>query len=345
MNLLKKLSCNTFLIILLCTWWLINLVQASFTELANDEAYYWLFSQNLDWGYFDHPPMIALLIYLGSFIGGELGVRFFPILLQPLYLYILWHIIKPAITTQKDAVLYFIICASIPILQLYGMIAVPDAAILFSTSIFLLAYKSFINKSNTLNTLLLGFSMALMAYSKYHGALVVIFTIASNPKILKNYKFYLAGIFTIILFSPHLLWQWEHSFVSFKYHLLGRNSYFKINYLLEYLLSIALIFNPFFLPLYFKAYKEQYNKNLINRALASIIIGFILFFLFSSIRGQIQPQWIIVIVFGLIPFLFYYVKDNIKLKKYVIRIGLFSLVLLITCFLSTTIFSKTNSTS
>ena len=57
-------------------WWLINLLQAAFTELAHDEAYYFMFSQQLDWGYFDHPPMTALLIWLGSFMGGEFGVRF-----------------------------------------------------------------------------------------------------------------------------------------------------------------------------------------------------------------------------------------------------------------------------
>lgn len=70
-------------------WWLINLLQAAFTELAHDEAYYFMFSQQLDWGYFDHPPMTALLIWLGSFMGGEFGVRFFFTILQPLYLWIL----------------------------------------------------------------------------------------------------------------------------------------------------------------------------------------------------------------------------------------------------------------
>jgi dolichol-phosphate mannosyltransferase len=48
-------------------------------ELWNDEAYYWVFSQNLDWGYLDHPPMTALLIKLGTLMFGknEFGVRFF----------------------------------------------------------------------------------------------------------------------------------------------------------------------------------------------------------------------------------------------------------------------------
>ncbi len=43
----------------------ISLFQAGFTELMDDEAYYWVYSRHLDWGYFDHPPMVALLIKMG----------------------------------------------------------------------------------------------------------------------------------------------------------------------------------------------------------------------------------------------------------------------------------------
>jgi hypothetical protein len=37
-------------------WLLLGLMQAGLTELQDDEAYYWVFSRYLDWGYFDHPP-------------------------------------------------------------------------------------------------------------------------------------------------------------------------------------------------------------------------------------------------------------------------------------------------
>lgn len=66
-------------------WWIVNLVQAGCTELADDEAYYHMFAGRLAWGYFDHPPMTALLVHLGGFLGGEIGVRFFFTVLQPIY--------------------------------------------------------------------------------------------------------------------------------------------------------------------------------------------------------------------------------------------------------------------
>jgi len=33
----------------------LNVMQAWLTELDPDEAYYWIYSRQLDWGYFDHP--------------------------------------------------------------------------------------------------------------------------------------------------------------------------------------------------------------------------------------------------------------------------------------------------
>src|SRR5262245_15833853 len=52
-------------------------VVAAITPLAFDEAYYWQWSKNLAWGYYDHPPMIAFMIRAGTELFGDtsLGVR------------------------------------------------------------------------------------------------------------------------------------------------------------------------------------------------------------------------------------------------------------------------------
>ena len=94
-------------------WWVANLVQAGFSELANDEAYYHMFAEHLAWGYFDHPPVTALLVWAGEHLfGGELGVRFFFTVLQPLYLWVLWRLVRPSDATRRDAALYVMIAAA-----------------------------------------------------------------------------------------------------------------------------------------------------------------------------------------------------------------------------------------
>ena len=103
-KLLQSRNPDVRLWLLLGLWWIANLIQAGCTELANDEAYYHMFSRSLAWGYFDHPPMTALLVWLGEHLfGGEFGVRFFFTLLQPLYLFVFWRIIRPSDADRRDA--------------------------------------------------------------------------------------------------------------------------------------------------------------------------------------------------------------------------------------------------
>jgi len=52
---MKQFSKQQIFWIGLLVYFVINILQAAFLELHFDEAYYWLYSRNLDWGYFDHP--------------------------------------------------------------------------------------------------------------------------------------------------------------------------------------------------------------------------------------------------------------------------------------------------
>ena len=63
-------------------WALLSIIQATNTELFDDEAYYWVYSRFIDWGYFDHPPMIAAIVKAGyAIFPNEFGVRLFVLLL------------------------------------------------------------------------------------------------------------------------------------------------------------------------------------------------------------------------------------------------------------------------
>lgn len=72
-----------------------------------------------------------------------------------------------------------------------------------------------------------------------------------------------------------------------------------------------MIFNPFFVPLYVKAWITVKPQSAVARALKFIPVAFIVFFLLSTFRGYVQPQWVIVAVFGLIYTLFTYARRGI----------------------------------
>ena len=316
-----SLGADRLVLLWLGVWWIANLVQAGFTELANDEAYYHMFAERLAWGYFDHPPVTALLVWAGErLFGGELGVRFFFTVLQPLYLWILWRLIRPADAGRRDAALFVVVSAATLMLQLYGFIAVPDGPLMFTTALFLLTFKWF-SEHRRRAWLWMGIAMALMAYSKYHGALVVLFALAANPRQLLRPALYSSGAVALLLLVPHLVWQYEHDWASFAYHLSGRNSVFRPGYVVEFLANVLVVFNPFFVPLYVQAWRKVKPQTPVGRALKLLPVAFIVFFLLSSLRGYVQPQWVIVSCFGLVCVLFAYARRHPRTRRYVMRAG------------------------
>ena len=302
-------------------WWCANLIEAGCTELANDEAYYHMFAQRLAWGYFDHPPVTALLVWLGErLFGGELGVRFFFTVLQPFYLWALWRLVRPADAVRRDATLFVMLSASTLLLQLYGFIAVPDGPLLASSAVFLWTFRNF-SEGRRLAWLWMGAAIALMAYSKYHGALVLLFALAANPRLFARPALYASGAVAAVLLVPHIVWQYHHDWASFIYHLSARNSVFRPGYVVEFLANMLVVFNPFLVPIYVQAWRKTRPQSAVGRALKLLPAAFIGFFLLSSLRGYVQPQWVIVSVFGLIYVAFAYVRRHPRTRRYAMAAG------------------------
>jgi len=63
-NKVDAVSYRKKLLVFLAIVFPVKLFLAFWRELGNDEAYYWLYSQYLQWNYFDHPPMVAVWIRL-----------------------------------------------------------------------------------------------------------------------------------------------------------------------------------------------------------------------------------------------------------------------------------------
>ena len=49
----------------------LKLVFMGLVNVMPEEAYYWNYAQHLDFGYLDHPPMVAWLIWLSTFLFGD----------------------------------------------------------------------------------------------------------------------------------------------------------------------------------------------------------------------------------------------------------------------------------
>ena len=284
---------KTFLLLLLI-WFIVNLVQAIFTEVLSDEAYYGLFGKYLDWGYYDHPPMVALMTRISSLLfNGNLGIRFMTIILQSGTIILIWKIAGFKEPDSRHVVIFFIIAGSISLFSVYGVLTSPDSPLLFFTALFFFAYKKFINDSDWKSVLLLAISMAGLVYSKYQAVLVIGFVILANLRLFKMYRFWLAGIIALVILSPHIYWQISNGFPSFQYHLVDRSEGFRWAFFLEYLPNQMAVFNPFTLGAVLYVMIRYKPADLLERSYYFQIAGFLIFFWLMTFRGHVEPHWTI----------------------------------------------------
>ena len=317
---MNKLKQHKFLlpiaIFLLC---ILNIVQGSTTELLPDEAYYWVYSQYMSWGFFDHPPFVAVWVTISDFLfTDELGVRFFSSISFSLLIYLVWITIDHTLK-KKFTWLFIVLVFSTALLNVYGFITTPDTPLLFFFALFLWSYKEYLTKRNTVSYLLLSLAITGMMYSKYQGILIVLFIFLSNWKLAKDYKIWLVCLGALVLYIPHIHWQYINDFPSVRYHLYERASVatYKFEYTLMHFVNAIAILGFTFIVMYKAFFKGIKSNDLFHKGLNYIISGFFIFFLVASFRGHVQAQWIAPIMLPLILITFnYLVENNTQLKLF-----------------------------
>lgn len=269
-----------------------NAMQAAFTDLLQDEAYYWYYSQQLNWGYFDHPPFVALLAIVSRFFKDELGLRAMSIVLN-LASYVLVFLSLKEQTRRKQQFNFWLILLSLPLINLYGFLTLPDTGILFFTSLFIYGYKAFLDKKPRA-ALLLGLAMAGLMYSKYTGVLLILATIASNLSLIQNRKAWLAVGISLALFAPHLGWLYAHDFITLKFHFSERpnHAYDVVNFTGLYIVNSIALFGLFAYAI-FKALIQAPKQEKFSRGLTFMTAGVLLFFFLSSFEKKSQLQWLL----------------------------------------------------
>src|SRR5262245_46819091 len=197
---------------------LLRLVMAWTTPLAIDEAYYWLWSKHLAGGYYDHPPMVALLIRLGTSIAGdtEFGVRFIFVLLGVPATWAVWR--AAAILWRDEplaaaAALYFNLTMFVAV---GTVLATPDAPLLVASA-FVLYFLAKVHETSC-GAWWLGGLALLSKYTAVFFGLSIALWLALVPSLrrwLATPWPWLGGLIAVVLFTPVLMWNAEHDWVSF----------------------------------------------------------------------------------------------------------------------------------
>src|SRR5262245_18207872 len=217
----RRLITNTILTVAALV--ALRLVAAAFTPLTFDEAYYWMWSRHLAGGYYDHPPMVAFVIRAGTLIAGdtEFGVRLVSILLalpMSFAVYRSTEILFGGTRTAASAA----ILLNVTLMAAVGtLIVTPDAPLLVASSFVLFFLAKVLETGRGEWWLAVGAAAGWALLSKYtamfFGPAIVIWLIAV-PKLrcwLMSPWLYLGGLVALLLFTPVILWNADHQWVSF----------------------------------------------------------------------------------------------------------------------------------
>lgn len=209
---------------------ILRLIFAVFAELKYEEAYYWCYGAHLDWGYFDHPPLIGWLTYFASnWIGQtELAVRVPAILLFAGTLTLLFKLTAKMFGSKTA----FITCAAaccLPAFEWYSMMMLPDAPLLFCWSLGMYYGYRVISEERPIWWWMVGLATGLGLLSKYPALLIPLAPILyavlhKRLKLLGNIHFAGAVLTAALLFSPVLYWNAQHEWCSFVFQGISRFS-------------------------------------------------------------------------------------------------------------------------
>ncbi|HEU0150458.1 MAG TPA: glycosyltransferase family 39 protein [Bradyrhizobium sp.] len=201
----------------------LRLVAAALTPITFDEAYYWMWSKHLAGGYYDHPPLVAVVIRLGTLIAGdtELGVRLMSILLALPMSYAVFRAAEILFGSVRVAATAALLL-NITLMAAVGtMIVTPDAPLLVASSFVLFCLAKVLETGRGAWWLAVGAAVGAALTAKYtamfFGAAILIWLVVV-PKLrhwLVSPWPYLGGLVSLAIFSPVILWNADHQWVSF----------------------------------------------------------------------------------------------------------------------------------
>lgn len=201
---------------------LLRLIYLGQAQLIPDEAYYWVYAQHMDLSFFDHPPMVAWLIWLGTSIFGdnEFGVRisaFVCGLITMGYLYALACNLYDKSTGLRTLLLL----AVLPFSFVTGMLMTADTSLIAAWAATLYYMERALIAGRCSAWLGMGITFGLGLLSKYTigllgiAALLFVILDPTARRWMRRPHPYLAAALALLLFTPVIIWNAEHDWASF----------------------------------------------------------------------------------------------------------------------------------
>lgn len=303
----------------------VKIVLSVFLPFFSDEAYYWVWSKNLKLSYFDHPPFISWLFWLGNPLENILFAARIPaVILGHLTIWIWCAGIAKNYSSENKRKLFWIL--SVHTLVGFGsIVANPDIPFLFFWSLSVLFFiRSLEKQESFVWPALLGLSLGLGFSSKYLLALfaplaIIYLMVSGKWKALRWQHVILPVILGAVFSAPVWIWNYQNDWLSFKFqvnHGLGKS--WRPQWTSDFLLGTLLLLFPPFVYSFFKnkIYKQVQNFNVL------LFVILILFFTYTTTGGSTELNWPL----ALYPSFFFVLVPYISSRLYKWFVGIFGLL-------------------
>ncbi|MBI3795328.1 MAG: glycosyltransferase family 39 protein, partial [Nitrospinae bacterium] len=232
----------------------VRLLLMGLTGLGDSESYYWTWSRYMDLSYYDHPPMVAWLIKLSTAIGGDNSFwTRFPS--AALFIGICWLVYQTATEIFNDREVGFwslLIFNLSPLFSFGALQMVPDIPAAFFWMLYVYIVVKILRGGSVYLWYAAGATLGAGLLSKYMLAPLVPATLLmlwwhkDHRKHLFQPHIYLSGFLGLFIFSPVIIWNYQHDFPSFKFHLVNRNTetHFQPNKMGQFIGGQALYMSP-----------------------------------------------------------------------------------------------------
>jgi 4-amino-4-deoxy-L-arabinose transferase-like glycosyltransferase len=282
----------------------LRLVCAALTPLTFDEAYYWTWSKHLAGGYYDHPPMVAIVIRLGTMLAGdtEFGVRLVSILLALPMSFAVYRTTVLLFDSAKAAASATVLLNVTLMVAAGTVIVTPDAPLMAASSFVLLCLAELLVSGRGAWWLAVGAAVGVALLSKYtalfFGPVILIWLLAV-PELrrwLRSPWPYLGGLVAFAIFSPVIIWNADHHWASFaKQFGRARVDQFTLRYIVELIPAQVAFATPPVFALAAMGLFALWQREVSTRA-ARVLIGatvwtLAVYFAWHSLHGRVEANW------------------------------------------------------
>jgi len=318
MNLASKEHLPLFYLIFFVA--IFRLLVAPHLGLGADEAHYLIYALNLDWSYFDHPPLVGWTQYIFTSIFGidEFGSRVSAITIgffTSLFVYMLVYQIN---SDAKAAFISILALHAMFIFNALFLMLMPDTLLFLLLVPIIFSVIRVEEKNTTKEWLILAILLGLAGLSKYTAVLfippiVLYFLIKKRFDLLFSPKLILALGIGLIIVSPVLYWNMQNDWISFTYqsnHVVG-SPQINLKGFGASLAAQVVAYNPLLFGVaFFGLFKAFRSKN--NILLLSALFGLVLFvfFTYSALYKTALPHWSALFYLLFVPIGSYYLYER-----------------------------------